>query len=97
MEPTEVTPPKGPSSALVLGVALLVVLVLFVVGSVLVVNNVVGHLDRQECADEIEGRAWAALGDSLQAPPAPNPERLAAVEALGRAARDVGRTHELCR
>jgi hypothetical protein len=53
-------------------------------------------LDRQDCSDELEGAAWAALGDALEAPPAPHPDRIDATARLAAAAQRLGNTVELC-
>lgn len=67
------------------------------VASVVVVVGLssIRHLDRQDCSDELEGAAWKALGDALEAPPGA-PERDEAVRRLIEAARHVGDTGNLC-
>jgi hypothetical protein len=59
-------------------------------------RSTVNHLDRQDCSDELEGAAWKALGDALEAPPAPHPDRIEATHRLAAAAQRLGNTVALC-
>jgi hypothetical protein len=77
------------------GLAIFLVLALAAT-SIVVGASSIRHLDRQDCSDELEGAAWEALGDSLEAPPAPDPARLKATQELADAARRVGNTSAIC-
>jgi hypothetical protein len=80
-------------------IAYVVLLVLFLaslVGPIIASRSTASHLDRQDCSDELEGAAWAALGDALEAPPAPHPDRIDATARLAAAAQRLGNTVGLC-
>jgi hypothetical protein len=76
-----------------------VIILLFLVSiavPIVASRTTVSHLDRQDCSDELEGAAWKALGDALEAPPAPHPDRIEATHRLAVAAQRLGNTVELC-